>query len=166
MDFTFKKAAPGELDLVLSYLKEAAESLQDKGLEQWNIWLDPAEENVLWIREGVDAGEFYFVENEEEEKTGMFRLSYQDLLYWGAREDKAAYIHSLVVRRTSSGRSLGQKIISLVEKKLLKEGVHLLRLDCNAGNSWLCNYYEQLGFVKAGEKQMPHSLNNLYEKII
>lgn len=40
----------------------------------------------------------------------------------------------------------------------------LLRPDCIASNQRLCAYYESMGFIKKVAKQMPHSLNNLYEK--
>jgi RimJ/RimL family protein N-acetyltransferase len=52
-------------------------------------------------------------------------------------------------------------------KQLINEAstrdIPLFRLDCNAANKALCAYYESLGFKQVGVKQIPHSLNNLYE---
>jgi len=59
---------------------------------------------------------------------------------------------------------LGKKVLNLVLNQAIEQSIPLLRLDCIASNQRLCSYYENQGFVKVGEKQMPHSLNNLYEK--
>jgi len=164
MTLFFTIAKPDKLDTALSLLKEAAESIKAKGLKQWGIWLKPQEKQIAWINEGFQNGEFFIVQNENGEELGMFRLSYQDILYWGVQTEEAAYIHSLMVKKQFAGQDLGKKIIAQVEQKLLSDGINLLRLDCNAENRWLCNYYEAQGFVQVGQKQMPHGLNNLYEK--
>ncbi len=164
MELLYRQAAPQEIDTALVMLKEAAEAIKQKGLDQWSIWLNPGEDQVKWIREGFTNGEFYFVENGEGESVGMFRLSEEDLAYWGVQAKKAGYIHSLIVRKEFAGQELGQAMMMYVEQYLLTKGIDLLRLDCNAANKWLCTYYESAGFVKVGQKQMPHALNNLYEK--
>ncbi|PWV51960.1 N-acetyltransferase [Chitinophaga sp. S165] len=164
MELLYRQAAAGEIDIALVMLKEAAEAIRQKGLDQWSIWLNPGEDQVKWIHDGFANGEFYFVENESGRSVGMFRLSEEDILYWGVQENKAGYIHSLVVRKEFAGQELGQVMMKYVEKYLLTKGINLLRLDCNAANKWLCAYYENAGFVKVGQKQMPHALNNLYEK--
>ena len=63
-----------------------------------------------------------------------------------------------------TGNKLGERVIKRLGEQTLKEGIFLLRLDCNSANDKLCNYYEKQGFIKVREKQMPDSLNNLYEK--
>lgn len=164
MELIFKQALTADIDLALSLLKEAAENIRAKGLTQWNIWLNPSEKQIQWIKDGFEDGEFQIVYSEEGKTAGMFRLSKEDLLYWGEQTQEAAYIHSLMVTKEFSGRDLGKKIITQIEDNLMKDGVNLLRLDCNTDNRWLCTYYEKQGFVKVGQKQMPHALNNLYEK--
>ncbi|WP_212003784.1 GNAT family N-acetyltransferase [Chitinophaga sp. HK235] len=157
---------PEELPLVLQLLKEAAIAIQAKGLDQWHVWLDPPKEKISWIEEGLEQKEFFAVGNQDNELAGMFRLADKDLLYWGEQDAAAGYVHSLVVRKQFAGQQLGTVILNMIEDKLLAEGCRLFRLDCNAGNAWLCSYYEQQGFKKVGEVKMPHSLNNLYEKQI
>jgi ribosomal protein S18 acetylase RimI-like enzyme len=159
-----RQAQPEEIGQALALLKESALAIQAKGLAQWSVWLDPAPEKIEWVEEGFGRHEFYFVETEEGQLAGMYRLLAEDLLYWGKLPDNAAYIHSLVVRKEFAGQDLGKQIIQEIEENLIKNGTRILRLDCNAANVWLCNYYEQQGFVKTGEKQMPHALNHLYEK--
>jgi L-amino acid N-acyltransferase YncA len=166
MQLQFQQATIDELPAILSFLKEAALWLQEKKINQWAYWLQPPADKLLWISEGINNGEFYFVTNAQHERIAIFRLMNKDELYWGKRNDNAIYVHSLVVSRNVLGNNIGKTILETIANDAIKKGVHLFRLDCNAANKNLCNYYESLGFVKVAEKQMPYSLNNLYEKAI
>jgi RimJ/RimL family protein N-acetyltransferase len=166
MDFNFAPAAETDFPFILSLLKEAAEAIQKKGLQQWKAWLSPQKEQIDWISHGLKNHEFYFVTSLTGQLAGMFRLSNHDELYWGKQEDQAMYLHSLLVRKEFSGQNAGTAIIKQIEKELLSNNIPILRLDCHSGNQWLCNYYESLDFVKVGQKQMPQSLNNLYQKTL
>ncbi len=159
-----KQTESNQLNLVLQLLAEAAQFLKNKHINQWAHWLHPPQDKVQWVEEGIENGEFYFVYDEANNLIAMYRLMYEDELYWGKQNQKAVYVHSLVVRRNFSGKGVGSNILNAVAQKAKNENINLFRLDCNAANKDLCNYYEKLGFVKVGEKQMPHSLNNLYEK--
>jgi ribosomal protein S18 acetylase RimI-like enzyme len=160
----FRKALTDELPIALALLKQAAQALKDKGVNQWGFWLDPPFERINWIKEGFENNEFYFVVNDDNVAIAMFRIMEVDEMYWGHQADLAYYIHSLVVTPSHTGLKLGERIIKEVESMATTNRIKLLRLDCNASNLALCGYYERLGFVKVGEKQMPYSLNNLYEK--
>jgi ribosomal protein S18 acetylase RimI-like enzyme len=164
MDLHFRTAQREEFFLIILLLKQAAEKLQIKSIEQWGIWLNPNPELLNWIQTGVAKGEFFIVENRIQQILGMFRLSSSDVMYWGENTNNAAYVHSLTVKPEFSGAGIGKMVLKRIEEKLVNDSIELLRLDCNAGNAWLCNYYEKQGFIKVGKKQMPHSLNNLYEK--
>lgn len=163
MDFEFRRAIESELGEALLMLKNTAISLQGKKVNQWEFWLNPSDEKIDWIKEGFRRNEFYFI-TLPKEIIGMFRLLDEDLLYWGKETEKAKYIHSLVIKEKYSGNKLGEKVIEELSKKTMKEGVYTLRLDCNSGNQKLCKYYEYQGFIKMRQKQMPDSLNNLYQK--
>ena len=71
---------------------------------------------MTWIKEGFTAKEFYFV-YQSDALLGMFRLMYFDEKYWGARADrfdKAAYVHSLTIKR----EFVGQGFIKVGEVKM------------------------------------------------
>ena len=163
MDFELKQASLNELDEALDMLKEAAKSLQSRKINQWEFWLNPPKEKINWVKEGFLNREFYFI-TQSAEVVGMLRLLDKDHLYWGEELEEAKYIHSLVIKEKYAGKKIGEKVIEIISENALKNSIHILRLDCNAANSKLCNYYEKQGFVKVREKRMPHSLNNLYEK--
>ncbi len=164
MYLTFKKAKKTEIDRAYALFKQSAETMIEKNIDHWHYWIDPPEDKQKWVKDGFKNQEFYFVENESSELVGMFRLMKEDLLYWGKQEKKAQYIHSLVVPNEFSGLKIGHKIIEKIENDMLRNNIHLLRLDCNASNEKLCKYYTDLGFEKVGEVQMPLQVCNLYEK--
>jgi GNAT superfamily N-acetyltransferase len=152
-----------ELPTALHLLQLAAQRLADKLVDQWAYWLDPPPYKAQWLKEGFEKGYYYFLRYEGE-VIAMYRLSDIDLEYWGPRKEVSYYVHSLVVHPNYVGQGLGTFMVEQLEEEARAKGVPLLRLDCHAGNQRLCQYYEALGFEKVGEKLMPHSLNNLYEK--
>lgn len=162
MTFTLRKADLSELHVAFELLKHAAERLNAKGLKQWGYWMDPPQEKIAWVKEGFKNGEFYFILIDNQ-IAGMFRLLKEDELYWGVQASSARYIHSLVIKANFSGNGIGEQVILKVIEDCKKLNIQYLRLDCDAQNEGLCNYYEHQGFQKVGQKQMPLSLNNLYE---
>lgn len=163
MNLSFQKIQPDELNLVLGYLRSAAEMLQKKGVAQWTVWLNPAPVNTEWVAAGIQQGEYYLISNDQS-AIGIVRVSETDETYWGKQEINARYIHSLVIDEHYSGMGLGKRVIELLIQEAKAVAVSYMRLDCISTNTALCNYYESQGFKKVGQKQMPHSLNNLYEK--
>lgn len=162
--FSFRKVNTELLRHVLMLLSEASKNLSEKGVKQWDYWSNPPQDKIDWVTDGVEKGEFYFVENETNEVMAMFRLQEQDLTYWGEQDREARYIHSLVVRPQFAGQKLGEQIVERIAQQVLEEEVKLLRLDCEARNPQLCAYYEKQGFKKVGEKGLPITTYNLYER--
>ena len=114
------------------------------------------------MEDGFSNGEFCFIIINDQ-VAGMYRLLTTDELYWGPQDVEARYIHSLVVLNEFAGQQIGRRVLEQLITESRAAGIPLFRLDCNAANKALCNYYEQLGFRQVGLKQMPHSLNCLYE---
>lgn len=162
ISFTTRQAGLSEIATALYLLKSAATTLQQKGIDQWKIWLDPPAEKISWVEAGFAHGEFYFILIEDR-IAGMYRLLNKDELYWGPQAVNAWYIHSLVVLQEFSGQQIGKRVLEQLIGEARTRGIPFFRLDCNAANKALCAYYESLGFKQVGVKQMPHSLNNLYE---
>ncbi|MGJ8684607.1 MAG: GNAT family N-acetyltransferase [Nonlabens sp.] len=162
IDYEITAALKDEFPQVLELLKIAASSLQHKGINQWSYWLHPPKEKLEWIQEGIDKNEFYFVKDNST-IIGMYRLMTEDLLYWGKQSSTAYYIHSLVIIPAYSGKQLGTQIIEIIKHQAALNSISFLRLDCDASNLGLCDYYVNQGFQKVGTVQMPLSLNNLYE---
>ncbi len=101
---------------ILNLLKHAATWLKDDGVDHWRVWLNPTEERLNWMEEGLNKGQFYLLYTTGKDLIGMYRLMYEDELYWGKTEDKAAYVHSLVVKNNFKGQGVGIKVLERIEK--------------------------------------------------
>ena len=166
MNIQLNQAQGEELDLVLRFLRQAALRLQKKGVDQWQNWLDPAMEDLAWIKEGFESKEFFLVINEKEEVLGAIRIMSKDLLYWGEQAEEALYIHSLIILEKYAGQGIGKQVIEQVRNQAKALGYPWLRLDCNSANPALCSYYETQGFLQVGIRKFEDFSCNLYQKKI
>lgn len=163
MDITFRKAEPFEITIAFSLLKDAAIWLNEKGIDYWQDWLNPPSNFKDWVKAGFNNNEFYFVEYEND-IVGMYRLQYNDELFWGIREDRSGYIHSFTTKRNLKGKGIGNEILKHIETTLKESGIDYLRLDCSSKINGLCTYYENYGFRGKGTVSLFGDILNLYEK--
>ena len=135
--------------IVFDLLKKASEWLRDKNIDYWQNWHDPPESHKNWILDGLIKKQFHLM-YQGNTLIGMFRLQYDDEMFWGKREDKAGYLHSFTIKREMGGRGLGYKVLTQIETYLKQNGYHYLRLDCGLHNKRLCDYYKNYGFNEVG----------------
>ncbi|WP_106792737.1 N-acetyltransferase [Aquimarina sp. Aq78] len=164
MNIIFKRIEIKDKNIVLDLFKKTAEKINKMNIDHWQYWKNPPIEKVKWVEKGILNNEFFFIDNQNEENLGMVRILNEDLLYWGEQNKKAKYIHSLVVKEKYNGKGIGTKIINQIGGIAKKDNCNYLRLDADSKNSKLCSYYEKIGFKKVGTKELPLSVNNLYEK--
>jgi ribosomal protein S18 acetylase RimI-like enzyme len=70
----------------------------------------------------------------------------------------------MVVGRSAKGRDVGNQIIRWCVGEASRRGREFVRLDCHAGNPWLCRYYEGHGFSLQGRiEQYPSYEGCLYQ---
>lgn len=165
MDFETRPAGPEALSLILQILKEGAETLRARGIDQWQGWHHPDAERLAWVQEGLDKGEFYFLEAEGQ-TLGMYRYLHEDELYWGPQTVKARYVHSLAVRAAWGGLGIGSRLLERLFVQAREEGAEVFRLDCLATNPALRRYYEGLGFVAVGETGLRGQRFTLLERAL
>ena len=163
-DITFRQIENCDKSTVLNLFKKAAEKINKMNIDHWQYWKNPPIEKIKWVEEGIQNNEFFFIELASREKLGMVRILNEDLLYWGKQDDKAKYIHSLVIKEKYNGQGIGAKIIQKIEHNAKVENCKYLRLDADSKNPKLCAYYERKGFKKVGTKELSLSVYNLYEK--
>ncbi|MEQ6124983.1 GNAT family N-acetyltransferase [Pseudotenacibaculum sp. MALMAid0570] len=164
MNIQFKQIEIKDKQTVLNLFKETAEKIHKMNVDHWQYWKNPPQEKIQWVEKGIQNNEFFFINLEGDENIGMVRIMNEDFLYWGEQNKKAKYIHSLVIKETYNGKGIGSLVIDAIGKRALKNDCKYLRLDAVSNNISLCKYYEKLGFKKVGEKEMPLSINNLYQK--
>lgn len=163
LEISLRKAGKTEYNTALLLLKEAAEWLKLKGVDYWQVWHYPPDNYLLWIKEGFENAQFYFL-IVNSQIAGMLRLMDEDEMFWGKRADKAGYIHSFTVMRKFAGMGLGHWMLEQTSKHLIEEGKNFLRLDCGSNIEGLCLYYEKEGFRKVGETEFLGERLSLYER--
>lgn len=140
-ELTFSIATSSHQSAILDILNETQKWLWGKGLNQWTL---PFE--VEWIKQSIDAGEFFVVKIDQE-IVAVFRLTETDSM-WEEHFERAIYIHSLAVRSSWHGHNIGLEIMKWIEAYATQNQKRCLRLDCMADNEILCRYYMAIGFVK------------------
>ena len=108
MQILFTPIQITDKDKVLNLFKEAADKIFRMGIDHWQYWKNPPPDKIHWVEQGILNGEFFFTQNEGGETLGMVRVLQEDILYWGKQEEKAVYVHSLVVREQFEGHGFGK----------------------------------------------------------
>jgi GNAT superfamily N-acetyltransferase len=95
----------------------------------------------------------------------FFDFSFEPGEWWSGRTAMAGYISGIVVARESRGSGVGSVILGWAEARVRDRGARNLRLDCHAGNGWLCEYCQSNGFAEVARvKQHPGYVGVLYQK--
>ena len=149
---------------ILQILQETQKWLWDKGIEQWTL---PFE--AQWIAQSIEENEF-FISTIDNDIVAVFRLVDTDPFIWADNSNEAIYIHSLAVQQSWRGQGIGVQILSWIESYAMQYRYRYIRLDCMAENNWLCQFYEQAGFVRKASKEIFNDdsiyMAALYEKTL
>lgn len=88
-------------------------------------------------------------------------LKWADPAGWGdcACSRNAGYVHGLGVKREWAGFGVGAAMVNWCADHVADRGVELVRLECDAPNSKIRNYYEALGFAERGVLPGPPPLH-------
>jgi ribosomal protein S18 acetylase RimI-like enzyme len=158
---TIAPATAAEADIVIDVLDEAARWLVSRGIDQWR----PGMFERSLVLEAIKSGEMYLVRRAGE-VVGTVSLSWDDTLTWGATADDAGYAHDLAIRRTVGGHGVGRALLDWAGRRAAANGKAFLRLDCDAGNAALNDYYRRAGFTYRGTVVSPYGGRrvNLYER--
>ena len=94
----------------------------------------------------------YFIGYVDDSPAGVLWIKWADAGCWGdAGSDRTAgYVHGLGVRQEWAGAGIGVALLEWASSYIGSRGRRIARLECDAGSSGLCAYYESLGFVDRG----------------
>jgi GNAT superfamily N-acetyltransferase len=140
-------AKPGDLDVVLAVLDDAAGWLRRRGIDQWPARFAPER-----LAPAIEAGEIH-LGVEDGQPVGTFSLLWADPVIWGDCPDgaDAGYVHQLAVPRAAAGRGIGDRLLAAADALVAARGRRWLRLDCVAHNRGLRRYYAERGFMHCGD---------------
>lgn len=139
-------AEPCDVEGVLDLLGEAARWIwSSTGIVQW-----PDRFPRQFIADLVDEGVVY-VAFDEGQLVATLCLQWADPMFWPDGDDRAVYVHRLVVKRSYAGRGIGEQLLAWAGERAAEAGRLFVRLDCMAENVGLRRYYEVLGFRHQGD---------------
>jgi GNAT superfamily N-acetyltransferase len=156
-----RRAIVEEVETYFELARAAQAWLRSRGLGQYV----PAAhvEYADAIRARAEAGTLYAV-RDDEAAVAFFSLDPAPSPWWPADGEPVLYLAGMVVGRRARGRGVGGQIIRWCAHEATRRGCRFVRLDCHAGNPWLCRYYESQGFVLRGRiEQHPGYEGCLYE---
>ncbi len=154
-------AGPDDVTTYTALGRAAQDWLRSRGLAQYV----PAAHGEYGpaIRGRVEAGTLYAVQDGQE-VVGFFSLDGSPSPWWPTDGAAALYLAGMVVAPSARGRGVGGFIIGWSAAEAGRRGCRCVRLDCHAGNPWLCRYYERHGFVCLGRvEQHPGYDGHLYQ---
>ncbi|MBL7495734.1 GNAT family N-acetyltransferase [Frankia sp. CNm7] len=157
-DVLIRPAQPGDEDIVLDLLAEAAAWLRGRGIAQW-----PPRFSTSSVRGQIAAGEALLVEDVQC-PVATLAIAEDDRQLWGADTEPAFYISRLAVARRASGANLGSCIIDWVAGKAAERDWQYVRLATASNNQALQRYYERAGFQHVADPPHARWPTSLYQR--
>jgi GNAT superfamily N-acetyltransferase len=152
---------PGDLDKVVGLVREAADWLGNKGIDQWQKpWPDRAEhrERIVndllkgktWlVRDGQITVATITIDTDEP-------LDTQERPVWPTGENRRAalYLRRVIVSRRYAGLGLGAALLDWAAEVAERDhGAELIRIDLRTTNVKLHAYYEGQRFTRCPDPQ-------------
>jgi len=151
-----RRAGPGDIEVVLAVLADAARWLRERDTEQW-----PDRFPVKWVMPAIERGETWLAEVDGE-TVGTLVVQWEDTVFWAGFPADAGYLHRLAVRRPGNGQ--GRGLLQWAERHAASNGKAYLRLDCVAWNAPLRAYYERAGYHHLDDVTVGEYTQARYEK--
>jgi len=147
--FEAVRAAITDYNAVMAILREAADWLSARGIQQWYHWHMDAGEQIL--RERLEHYEVYLFQRGDV-PAGTLTIQWTDADVWGERgiDGLAGYVHGMAVTRSAGGMRVGEQMLEWAVGTIAARGRRFARLDAMASNAVLCRYYEERGFRSLG----------------
>jgi ribosomal protein S18 acetylase RimI-like enzyme len=159
--WTISDVKSAEAPRVLAILRERAQWLQAKGLDQWKEFVAGGEDILARrFREGM----VLLVERGGQDAACAV-LQWKDP-FWGdlGADGRSVWVHSLAVRRTFAGRGLGKRLLAFIESMGLASRKDFCRLDVIEANGRLKAYYRALGYKETAVQDFNGKALRLMEK--
>ena len=150
-EYTIRTASEEESDSIITLLKEVAQWLQHKEVNQWQYLL--VGEATAEILEGMRE-KYTYVVTKEDEIVGTVTVSpkqneWDEYIFGKEEVSDSLYIHRFAVKRKYKGNRIGEWILQWVEENVQKDKEYL-KLDCARHNRTLNDFYKKNGFEYVG----------------
>ncbi|MGH0676813.1 GNAT family N-acetyltransferase [Bacillus luti] len=150
-EYTIRPATEEESDSIITLLKEVAQWLQHKEVDQWQYLLggEATAEILETIRE-----KYTYVVMKEDEIVGTVTVSpkqseWDEYIFGKEEVSDSLYIHRFAVKRKYKGNGIGEWMLRWIEENVQHDKEYL-KLDCVGHNRILNDFYKRSGFEYVG----------------
>lgn len=165
MDYKLELADKYVVEDIYKLVQERIAWMDKVGIKQWNVTNYKNRYPKEYYMKQVEDKTLYVLKQKCDNKVVGAVVCFEEDERWENSGDiPAYYLHNFVTDINIKGA--GREILRLVEKLALSNNKKFVRLDCIRGNEKLNNYYEENGYVLAGECQDGPYKGNLREKLL
>ena len=138
-------ATEGESDSIITLLKEVAQWLQHKEVDQWQYLL--GEEATAEILEAIRE-KYTYVVTKEEEIVGTVTVSpkqseWDEYIFGKEEVSDSLYVHRFAVKRKYKGNGIGEWMLRWIEENVQHDKEYL-KLDCVGHNRILNDFIREV----------------------
>ncbi|MBR3334129.1 MAG: GNAT family N-acetyltransferase [Clostridia bacterium] len=149
------RATEQDVEELLAFYRHVADTMEEKGLQQWHWGRYPNEE---MIREDIALGDLYYMLEGNTIAAAVVLMTGQekeyDSLQWSCGV-KPGIFHRLAVHPAMQGAGLGGLVLDDVLQLLRRSGCDCARCDTSEKNRHAIRLYEKLGFRPCGTMKWP-----------
>ncbi len=164
-NFEIKRAGQADLERVWKVIKKCSEWLSEKGLDHWKNYYTREltskmiDKKEVWL--GLENGNVIgTITVSNEPPKYYYEMGYSSK--FAGLGQSAVYIGALGVLPEEQGRGVAGKMLEVVEKIVINQGVKWLRLDCRDEVPGLVEFYEKRNFLKVEDNPMDEGEDGKY----
>ena len=150
-EYTIRIATEEESDSIITLLKEVAQWLQHKEVDQWQYLL--GEEATAEILESIKE-KYTYVVTKGDEIVGTVTVSpkqneWDEYIFGKEEVSNSLYIHRFAVKRKYKGNGIGEWMLQWIEENI-QHDKEFLKLDCVGHNRIFNDFYTRTAFESVG----------------
>jgi ribosomal protein S18 acetylase RimI-like enzyme len=152
-EYTIENTEPEEVEHICQLFDNAIKWQKDNGHIAWKGF-----DKEELAREIADKQQYKVVKAGK--ITSVFSVCYNDPIVWQERnEDKAIYLHRIVVDFNLKEPRQFEKILKWAIKEASIQGIKYIRMDTWHNNAQIVEYYSTYGFKIVGYVSTPDTAN-------
>jgi ribosomal protein S18 acetylase RimI-like enzyme len=160
------KGVPGEIDSIMSLIKDAIQKMEKEGIHQWDeiypskeIFSDDIASGSLFAARMDNSIAGVIVLNDEQSR------EYSSLA-WSDDQGKPLIMHRLCINPVFQGHGIAKKLVRFAENYGRKNNYSSIRLDAFINNKIAVGLYDSLDYQRRGIVQFRKGDFYCYEKVL
>jgi RimJ/RimL family protein N-acetyltransferase len=166
-----RKATMADFDQIITILKDGANQLAERGVNQWQGDYPSTEQ----IKEDIKNGSAYLASSADHETVGAISIvkapdhAYDNLNgNWLCDTDKYVVIHRVAIHSNYAGKGYATELLKSVINFIKENGkdIDSIRIDTHEDNKAMQHLIDKMGFTKVGTLYgvyRPDEISYVYE---